>query len=158
MERPIAAWPAFVCEAIDERTGRVCGLAATWMRRPIARSRTYWTYCDRHFPAASEPIPADVSFAVTRLELRVALAGPPGDLEASADEAVRRAVFALEAAGGTVVQLRVVGQKASIVSGEGARMRLQLAGRPKPLPDRRSSPTEAPGGPGWWPRRWWRTG
>jgi hypothetical protein len=155
MARPIAPWPAFICEALDERSGRVCGLDAQWLQFPVPQAKTAWTYCGRHAPTGAVPIPDDVPYAVTRLALRVAIAGRPGDLEASADEAVRRAVFALEDVGATVIGLRVVGGKASQEAAEGPTGRLQLAGRPQPSSGRAGAFIafeEAPA------RLWWRRG
>jgi len=155
MARPIATWPSFVCGALDSRAGRVCGLHAQWMKFPIPGAHTAWTYCDRHRPPDAERIPEDVPYAVTRLELRVAIAGRPGELAASADEAVRLVVFALEDVGATVTGLRVVGGKATQAGAEGPPLRILLAGP--------STPVLEPGEPyiafrrapaGRWWRRW----
>jgi len=84
MARPTPAWPSFVCGALDASSGRVCALEARWMKFPVRDAKTAWTYCERHKPDDAELIPEGVTYAVTRLELRIVLAGRPGDLEASA--------------------------------------------------------------------------
>ncbi|MGB2711416.1 MAG: hypothetical protein WBC33_07850, partial [Conexibacter sp.] len=87
-------WPDLRCCATRPDTGSVCGAPATHQRTPIASAATAWPYCASCAPAGAEPIPAASPYAVTRLELRVAVAGPTGDLAASAAEAVRRMVYA----------------------------------------------------------------
>lgn len=153
LDRPFTRWPAFACGAIDDRAGRVCGLDARWCKLPLEHATIAWTYCDRHRPADAEPITDATPYSVTRLELRVAVAGRPGELEASAVDALRLAVCALEDIGATVTGIRVVGGKASQNHVGAPLGRLQLAGRPKPVP-RESSFTGPPETPPWW--RWQR--
>lgn len=149
LDRPYTSWPAFVCGAIDDRVGRVCHLPARWQRLPIREAEIAWTYCDHHKPENAELIPDDVTYSVARLELRIAVAGRPGQLEASAVDAVRSAVFALEDIGAVVTGIRVIGAKATQDAAGQPPMRLQLAGRPRPIPAERpfvGPPEQEP----WW--------
>lgn len=154
MPRRSFTWPAWICGAIDGRRGHVCGLTARWQKLPTSRSRTPWLYCERHKPAGADPIPPDAPFYVTRIELRVALTGAPGDRDMAADEAVRRIQCAIEGAGGVILGLKVPGGKASSALAEGPPLRLLFAEQgwwPPP-----ASPfLEAPNAPAvpFWPRR-----
>lgn len=150
-----ASWPNFRCVAVDPDRGEPCGAPASCAAAPIARSAATWFYCDRHQPAGAVPIPADQPFVVARLDLRVAVALAPGDLDAAADESVRRVIHALEAVGVLPTGIRVVGQKAAPANQAAATLRLQLAGPPVPV-ERRSSfvgPLDASGAVRWRRRR-----
>lgn len=145
-------WPAWICVAVDQAAGRSCCAPARWQRSPTARSRTTWTYCDRHKPAGAAPIPPDAPYRVTRLEIAVAVTGAPGDPEATEDEAIRRITYALEEAGGLVAGIRVRGRKPSTAAVAGSPLRLQLAGPPEPLRMARAAHSR-PYKPGTWSRR-----
>jgi hypothetical protein len=121
-------WPRWICGAVDAERGTVCGLDAAWKERPIQGSDLWWLRCDRHRAAAAIPIATGEPFAVTRLELRVAVASVPGDPRLSAEAAVRLVARAIEAIGGAVVGVHVVGQRASEPAAPAAVGRLQLGG------------------------------
>lgn len=120
-------WPVWICGALDARKADVCGLEATWMKLPTRAARTPRLYCEQHRPLGATRIPPDAAFHVTRLELRVAVSGAPGDHQASADEAVRRIQCGVEAVGGVIVGLRVLGLVASTAGASSPPLRLQLA-------------------------------
>lgn len=150
----LAAWPDWRCVATDASAARACNAPATWQALPLKSSTTFWTYCDHHKPEHAERIPENARFTIVRLELQVALAGPPGDLRAAADAAVRRATYALQDVGALVTGIRLRGRKARLAEPAAAVGRLELAGRPEPLPGERSRPT---GARNWFrDRPWWR--
>jgi hypothetical protein len=143
-------WPAFRCVAVDRASGNVCQARATWRAKPIARSRTWWPYCDRCRPEGAEPIPLDVPMHVTRVTLTVAIASMlPGAREAS-EEAAAAVAHALETVGAQLLQLRVhgVGQKPGRAKPHG--LRILLAG-PVERPARGPFPVaEREKAPSWW--------
>jgi hypothetical protein len=127
-------WPRWICGAIDARKRDVCGDDARWMKRPTPGAALPWLYCDRHKPRGAVRIPARQPFAVTRLELRVAVSGSPGEPAAAADEGVSRIKHAIEAVGGMVVGVRVLGGAASATGGKGSRLRLLFDAHSRPCP------------------------
>jgi hypothetical protein len=133
--RPFGVWPQWRCVSIVPGLGTTCDLPATHRVAGSDASAASWTYCTRHAPAAAVPIPPDAPYYVTRLELRVAVTGAPGNRAAAADEAVNRITHAIEAAGGLVVDLRIPGRAASVDAASASPLRLQLAGRGEPSPD-----------------------
>jgi hypothetical protein len=125
-------WPDWRCVALDVEKLDVCNRPATWHKKPVERACVSWTYCERHKPKGAEPITPDIPFAVTRLELRVAVTGAPGDLKEAADEAVRRVLNAIAAVGGLVTEVNVRRRKASTLPAGEPVPRLTLGGRVDP--------------------------
>lgn len=139
-------WPDWRCDAIRPETGAICGLKATWQCLPVAHARQPRLYCDDCRPDGAEPIPPDSKYFVTRLDVRVALTGAPGNRSAAADEAVRRLLYGLEALGCAVLKLEIAGKAASTAGAEAPSLRLELAGAREPLPAEAAA-SEAPSTP-----------
>lgn len=116
----------------------MCGVDAEWQEKPTRRADTPRLYCGRHYPPDAVRIPADAPFYVTRIALRVAATGAPGERDAATAEALRRIVSAVELAGGLVVDAKVLGGRASTAAADGPPLRLQLAG------PREAARTDAP--------------
>lgn len=131
-------FPRFICSELERGCGHDCGRDASWWAPWSADGLYVRTYCDDHKPANAEQIPLEAGYLITRVELRVAVPHLPADPFNAADQAVRKMTEAVEAAGGLVVGLRVVGQKADSSAVGAPPLRLELAGRPTPAvrPDR----------------------
>jgi hypothetical protein len=156
--RAFTKWPDWRCIAIDASTGSVCGARATWQQKPTDQAATAWTYCDRCRPDGAEAIAPDAPYYVTRLELRVAVTGAPGNRAAAAEEAIRRIAYAVESVGGLIVGIKVPGKAASPAAATSPPLRLQLAGQPEPLGVKQTPATEARSELGRWRWRGSRTG
>lgn len=125
-------FPRWICSATEPSCGHVCGLTATHVK-PWASDGSYFrVYCEGHAPEGAQAIPADTRFVVTRIELRVAVASLPGDLDDAAVKAVRAVSHALDGAGAAIVGIHVKGGTASETPLEASPLRLQLAGRAEP--------------------------
>jgi hypothetical protein len=133
LDRPLRPqFPTFVCSSIERGCGHVCGIEAKWQAPWSPDGSIVRVYCDDHKPEGATEIPLGARFMLSRVELRVVIPAPLSDPFDAANQAVRKVTDALEAAGGLVVGVRVVGQKADEGEPEAPPLRLQLAGRPEP--------------------------
>lgn len=142
-------WPAFRCVALTDDGQRVCQLQAKWRANPLPKSRTWWTYCDRHKPEGAYPIPLGARFHVTRITVTVAIASLLERRQEASDEAARTLTGALEDIGAALVHLRVHGGERANAKAKTGGLRMTLAGPRQRVTAAPWEPEEDPDRPVW---------